>query len=99
MTLQHRSINADLGTDLELAELVGRVQRFDHDNASMDDNMALAQALRVIAADVTTRHARVVQMEATLRGKIATVDVASELSAVLAGLAGPKPRRKFLGML
>lgn len=87
-----QTINKELGTDAELAELVARIQGFDHANATTNENLALSRALKVLAADIVQRHTRVREMQEELHRKLQLAEVTSEMSEVLKSL---KPKRRW----
>lgn len=84
-------MSAELGNDTELFALVARIKGFDFDNASTNENLALAQALKIVATDIVSRHEKVVEMQRALTEKIAIAEVAGELAGVVATL---KPQRR-----
>lgn len=77
---------AELGTDAELIALVDKIKGFKHDDASPAENLALAQALKIVAQDIVLRHDEVREMQAQLAHKIAIAEVAGELAGVVSTL-------------
>lgn len=87
---------AELGTDVELLNLVAKIRGFDFANATMTENHALTQALKLIAEDTTRRWDAVRQMQADLREKLAAASVAAELADVVNAMREPAPARRGL---
>ncbi len=83
---------AELGTDAELIALVDKIKGFRHDDASPAENLALAQALKIVALDIVQRHEQVRTMQDMLTRKIAIAEVAGELAGVVSALK-PQPKR------
>lgn len=86
---------AELGTDAELLNLVAKIKGFDHDNATPTENLALAQALKLVAQDIIARHEDVCAKQKVLADKIAIAEVAGELAGVVTALK-PQPKRGWL---
>lgn len=76
------SLNDDLGKDT-MADLIGMIKGFDYANANTSDNLALAQALKLVATDLVARHAAVKDLQRKLTEKIAVANVAGELAGVI----------------
>jgi hypothetical protein len=85
---------SELGTDTELMDLVSKIKGFDFDYATTRENMALSQALKVVAADIVQRHAQVVQLQQQLEEKLAMASVTAELSGVI-NIIRPRKRGWF----
>jgi len=87
-----------MALDPDMMNLIQKIQGFDHEAAKPADNVALAQALKLVAADVLARHAEVVKLQNELTRKIAVAEGCSVLAGVVATLK-PQPRgwRRYLG--
>jgi hypothetical protein len=75
-------LNEELGKDT-MVDLIGMIKGFDYTNANTGDNLALAQALKLVATDLVARHAAVKDLQRKLTEKIAIADVAGELAGVI----------------
>lgn len=88
-----KNVNADLGSNTELATLVARIKGFDYDNATTDDNLALAKSLKLVAEDVIAQHEKACELTRALTDKLALAGVATELAGVLE-LIRPSPVKR-----
>ena len=88
------SLNQDLGKDT-MGDLISMIKGFDYANADTNDNFALAQALRLVATDIVTRHEDVKRKQNELADKIAIARVAGELAGVIDALKPSRKRRWF----
>lgn len=86
--------NAELGSDVELMNLVNKIRGFDFDEAGPAENLALARALKLITEDTLRRHDDVRQMQIRMRERLAVAETASELAGVVNALNQPDPPRK-----
>lgn len=87
----------DLGTDAELLALVSKIKGFNYDGATAPENLALAQALKIVAQDTVARWEAVREQQRILADKIAIADVATELAGVVNTLKPePAARRRWL---
>lgn len=83
----------ELGTDAELLALVAKIKGFDHDAATAPENLALAQALKIVAQDTVARWEQVREQQRTLSEKTAVASVVVELADVISTLRQSSPRR------
>ena len=81
----------DLGTDVELIELVNRIRGFDFDDATPTELLSLSKALRVLADDTIARHQHAGDLEIQLSQKLKLAAVIEEMHGVVETL---KPVRK-----
>jgi len=88
------SLNDDLGKDT-MGDLISMIKGFDYANADTNDNFALAQALRLVATDIVTRHEDVKRKQLELTEKIGVARVAGELAGVIESLRPNRKRRWF----
>jgi len=74
---------AELGTNVELQQLVDQIRAFDPEYATSGENMALARALKIVATDIVHRHEKAVALQRKLEEHLSVAEVAAELSGVI----------------
>lgn len=93
------SSQAELGSDLELADLVAKIRRFDFAGATMNENSALVQALKVVTEDIAARWDAVSKLQSQLEERLAAASVAAELAGVVNAMRPtPAPKRRWANL-
>jgi hypothetical protein len=94
MTSRHR--NTDLSGGLKdeqtMLALVQRIQSFDYENATPDDNLVLVKALKTVAHDTVARWQHVHELQHLAEQRLGAITFSKELNEVCAVL-GQKPSR------
>lgn len=81
----------DLGTDIEIIELVNRIKGFNFDDATASELLSLSKALKVLADDTIARHQHARDLQSKLDHKLKLAAVIEEMSGVVETL---RPVRK-----
>ena len=90
----NKHINADLGADDSILQLVERIQAFNYRDADERDLSSLARAIKVLAKDLVDRHQAVREMQAELTRKTSIADIAGELNDVYRTITPSQPKKR-----